>query len=232
MDDSQTRPTGTELPRPFYCELRWDGHPAVAQTHYRHAAAEGDEEVERDVAWCSSPMMIREGGIRSASLTNRRRGTSPTPPRLGWRHCMLAKSQSGIVSSMTSWQNDALPGAGRGNETAEERGRAGPDAAGDRDRETGFEQPRGRWRAPRRPIHAGLSLGSKRGSPPLPCPTFPVSPGRFRRSATRRRLRGAPWCAKILRRCGCGGCGCGGGGRMLAGFVAVDPECSVVPVSL
>ena len=35
---------------------------------------------------------------------------------------------------------------------------------------------------------------------------------------------------RFMRRCGCGGCG--GGGRMLAGFVAVDPECSVVPVSL
>ena len=48
--------------------------------------------------------MIRDGRIRSASLTRRRSGTSPVPSRLGWRHCMLATSRSGILSSKTSSQ--------------------------------------------------------------------------------------------------------------------------------
>ena len=37
----------------------------------------------RDSAWRTSPTMIREGRMRSASLTSRRRGTSPVPSRLG-----------------------------------------------------------------------------------------------------------------------------------------------------
>ena len=57
-----------------------------------------------DSACRTSPTMIRDGLILSASLTSRRRGTSPVPSRLGWRHCMLATSRSGIFSSKTSSQ--------------------------------------------------------------------------------------------------------------------------------
>jgi hypothetical protein len=42
---------------------------------------------------------------------------------------------------------------------------------------------------------------------------------------------GAPWCAKI-RRCRAGVWRVGGLGRTLVGFVVVDPESCVVPVSL
>lgn len=56
----------------------------------------------RDSAWRTSPTMIRDGRILSASLTSRRSGTSPVPSRLGWRHCRPATSRSGIFSSKTS----------------------------------------------------------------------------------------------------------------------------------
>jgi hypothetical protein len=46
--------------------------------------------------------MMREGRMRSASLTSRRSGTSPVPSRLGWRHCIEATSRNGIFSSKTS----------------------------------------------------------------------------------------------------------------------------------
>ncbi len=43
----------------------------------------------------TSPTMIRESRIRSASLTNRRSGISPAPSRLGWRVCIATTSGSG-----------------------------------------------------------------------------------------------------------------------------------------
>ena len=52
----------------------------------------------------TSPTMIRDGRIRSASLTRRRSGISPVPSRLGCRHCIDATSRSGICSSKTSSQ--------------------------------------------------------------------------------------------------------------------------------
>ena len=42
--------------------------------------------------------MMREGRIRSASLIMRRSLISPVPSRLGWRHCMLTTSGSGIFN--------------------------------------------------------------------------------------------------------------------------------------
>lgn len=53
-------------------------------------------------AWRTSPTMMREGRIRSASFTRRLRGTSPVPSRLGCRHCIDATSRRGIFSSKTS----------------------------------------------------------------------------------------------------------------------------------
>ena len=53
-------------------------------------------------SWRTSPTMMRDGRIRSASLTSRRSGISPVPSRLGWRHCIDATSRSGILSSKTS----------------------------------------------------------------------------------------------------------------------------------
>ena len=50
----------------------------------------------------TSPTTIREGRIRSASLTSRRSGISPAPSRLGWRVCMATTSGSGTRSSKTS----------------------------------------------------------------------------------------------------------------------------------
>jgi len=48
--------------------------------------------------------MIREGRIRSASLTSRRNRTSPVPSRLGCRVCIATTSGNGICSSKTSSQ--------------------------------------------------------------------------------------------------------------------------------
>jgi len=50
----------------------------------------------------TSPTTMREGLIRNASLTRRRKGTSPVPSSEGCRHCMAATSLSGIFSSKTS----------------------------------------------------------------------------------------------------------------------------------
>ena len=52
----------------------------------------------------TSPTTIREGRIRSASLTRRRSGISPVPSRLGWRVCIATTSGSGTRSSKTSSQ--------------------------------------------------------------------------------------------------------------------------------
>ena len=52
----------------------------------------------------TSPTTIRDGRIRSASLTSRRSLISPVPSRLGWRHCMPTTSGNGTFSSKTSSQ--------------------------------------------------------------------------------------------------------------------------------
>ena len=53
-------------------------------------------------AWRTSPTMIRDGRMRSASLTRRRSGMSPVPSSDGCRHCIDATSRCGIRSSKTS----------------------------------------------------------------------------------------------------------------------------------
>ena len=47
---------------------------------------------------------IRDGRIRSDSLTSRRNVISPVPSRLGWRHCIATTSRAWICSSNTSSQ--------------------------------------------------------------------------------------------------------------------------------
>src|SRR3954447_11152162 len=56
----------------------------------------------RHSSWRTSPTTIREGRIRSASLTSRRSGISPVPSRFAWRVCMATTSGSGTRSSKTS----------------------------------------------------------------------------------------------------------------------------------
>ena len=57
---------------------------------------------------------MREGRIRSASLTSRRSLISPVPSRLGCRHCMLTTSGNGILSSQTSSAVISRPAARTG----------------------------------------------------------------------------------------------------------------------
>ena len=52
----------------------------------------------------TSPTTMRDGRIRSASLTSRRSLISPVPSRLGCRLCIDTTSGSGIFSSKTSSQ--------------------------------------------------------------------------------------------------------------------------------
>src|SRR5690625_362207 len=46
----------------------------------------------------TSPMMMRSGRIRRASLTSLRRGTSPFPSKFALRHCMATMSQANRLS--------------------------------------------------------------------------------------------------------------------------------------
>ena len=60
--------------------------------------------MSRDSASRTSPMRMRSGRIRRASLTRRRNSMAPVPSRFGWRHCMPTTSRSGTDSSKISSQ--------------------------------------------------------------------------------------------------------------------------------
>jgi hypothetical protein len=77
----------------FACRVHMPGRPLFnAISRSRHSS------------WRTSPTTIREGRIRSASLTSRRSGISPAPSRLGWRVCIETTSGSGTRNSKTSSQ--------------------------------------------------------------------------------------------------------------------------------
>ena len=92
-------------------------------------------------AWRTSPTMIRDGRIRSASLTSRRSGISPVPSRRGCRHCIdgdVAVRDAQLEDLLA--RDDPLPrGDGRG-QAVEQRRLAGLRAAGDEDVEPGRDR--------------------------------------------------------------------------------------------